>query len=111
MPACAATRRASMSMSYSTSTWSQRNPMDATRTVFLPSDASFCKLSSEGRKTVLVASIGFLCDHVEVLYDIDIEARRVAAQAGIHLERTASMNDQPLFIAALAEIILSGGIK
>ena len=69
------------------------------------------KLVSEGRKTVLVASIGFLCDHVEVLYDIDIEARRLAAQAGIHLERTASMNDQPLFIAALAEIIQSEGRK
>ena len=72
---------------------------------------SLQQLASEGRKTVLVASIGFLCDHVEVLYDIDIEARRVAAQAGIHLERTASMNDQPLFIAALAEIIQSGGRK
>ncbi|MHB0988110.1 MAG: ferrochelatase [Bellilinea sp.] len=72
---------------------------------------SLQQLASEGKKSVLVASIGFLCDHVEVLYDIDIEARRVAVQAGIHLERTASMNDQSLFIAALAEIIQSGGRK
>ncbi len=69
------------------------------------------QLASEGKKSVLVASIGFLCDHVEVLYDIDIEARRLAAQVGIHLERTASMNDQPLFITALAEIIQSEGRK
>jgi ferrochelatase len=72
---------------------------------------SLQQLASEGRESVLVAPIGFLCDHVEVLYDIDIEARHTAARAGIQLERTASMNDQPVFIEALAEIIQRGGGK
>jgi ferrochelatase len=66
------------------------------------------KLASQGVKSVLVAPIGFLCDHVEVLYDIDIEARGIAAQVGIELERTPSLNDHPAFISALANIICSG---
>jgi ferrochelatase len=48
--------------------------------------------------------VGFVADHLEVLYDIDIEARTVAAQAGIRLERARSMNDDPTFIAGLADL-------
>jgi ferrochelatase len=62
-------------------------------------------LASEGTKDVLVAPIGFLSDHVEVLYDIDIEARRTGEEAGLILRRTASLNDQPHFIQALKNII------
>lgn len=54
---------------------------------------------------VLVAPIGFLADHVEVLYDIDIESQHEARAAGITLARTASLNDQPLFIDALAQLV------
>ena len=54
---------------------------------------------------LLVAPIGFLSDHVEVLYDIDIEAQRIAAGTRVTLRRTASLNDQPLFIRALCEIV------
>lgn len=64
--------------------------------------------AKERNTSLLVAPIGFVSDHVEVLYDIDIEARRIAAAEGIHLQRTASLNDQPLFIRALSEIVLRG---
>jgi protoporphyrin/coproporphyrin ferrochelatase len=64
------------------------------------------RLSAEGTKYILSAPIGFLSDHVEVLYDIDLEAQHVAQQCGVTLRRIASLNDQPLFIQALREIIV-----
>ncbi|HEX2849761.1 MAG TPA: ferrochelatase [Acidimicrobiales bacterium] len=53
---------------------------------------------------VVVCPAGFTSDHLEVLYDVDIEARRVAEDAGLHLERTASLNDDPRFMALLADL-------
>jgi ferrochelatase len=50
-------------------------------------------------------SIGFVSDHVEILFDIDIQAQEVARAHGIRLERPPALNDDPLFIAALAELI------
>jgi ferrochelatase len=55
---------------------------------------------------MLVAPIGFVCDHVEILFDIDIEAKQIAAECGIHLERIESMNSKPLFIEAVADAIV-----
>jgi protoporphyrin/coproporphyrin ferrochelatase len=52
---------------------------------------------------VLVCPQGFVSDHLEVLYDLDIEARRVAAGVGLAFARTASINDDPTVMAALAE--------
>lgn len=63
-------------------------------------------LAAEGYKHVLVAPIGFVCDHVEILYDIDIEARQIAEARGLQLERIESMNSTPLFIEAVADAIL-----
>lgn len=63
------------------------------------------ELAEVGHKNILVAPIGFVADHVEILYDIDIEARGYAEQAGARLERTESMNVTPLFIEGLAEIV------
>ena len=60
-----------------------------------------------GTRSLLVAPIGFVSDHVEILYDIDIEARSLAERHGVHLERTESMNASPTFIDALAAIVLS----
>ncbi len=54
----------------------------------------------------VVMPIGFLCDHVEVLYDLDIETAAIARAAGIRLERAATLNDNPGFIDLLAEIAL-----
>jgi ferrochelatase len=63
------------------------------------------RLAESGEKDLLVIPIGFLCDHVEVLYDIDIMARQIAAGHGVHLDRSDSLNDSPLFIAALADLV------
>jgi ferrochelatase len=49
--------------------------------------------------------IGFLCDHVEVLYDLDIEAAQVARDAGIRMERAPTVGDHPLFIEMMASIV------
>jgi|LADL02.1.fsa_nt_gi ferrochelatase len=64
------------------------------------------KFSKSGNKSVLIAPIGFLSDHVEVLFDIDVEAIQLATQLNLHLTRIPSLNDQPLFIKALANIII-----
>jgi ferrochelatase len=63
-------------------------------------------LQEEGTSQILIAPIGFVSDHLEVLYDIDIECQGVARELGIHLERTESLNTDPLYIEALANMIL-----
>ena len=65
------------------------------------------RLCDAGQKNILVAPIGFLADHVEILYDLDIEARSLAAANGARLERIESMNTSPEFIMALAAIVRS----
>jgi len=62
------------------------------------------ELAQHGQKHVLVIPIGFLCDHLEVLYDIDIEAKRRAEELGMELKRIEMPNTDPLLIAALADI-------
>ena len=62
-------------------------------------------LEESGARSALVCSIGFVADHLEILYDLDIEARDWAAERGVELRRTASFNDRPEFIAALAEVV------
>lgn len=66
-------------------------------------------LAKEGYKHVLVAPIGFVCDHVEILYDLDIEAKQVAQERGMQLERIESMNSDPLFIEAIANAVIAAG--
>jgi protoporphyrin/coproporphyrin ferrochelatase len=65
------------------------------------------ELKRKGHTAVFIQPIGFLCDHVEVLYDIDISFRQFAEKQDMQLWRTASLNDSPLLISALAEIALS----
>jgi protoporphyrin/coproporphyrin ferrochelatase len=65
------------------------------------------QLSKEGVTSVLVTPVGFVSDHLEVLYDIDIEAQKFAAQRGIKLERIRMLNDDPQYMAALADSVLS----
>jgi ferrochelatase len=62
------------------------------------------RLGREGVRELVVRPVGFVADHLEVLYDIDIEAQGVAREAGIRLERARSMNDDPTFIAGLADV-------
>jgi ferrochelatase len=63
------------------------------------------KLAVEGCKGVVVAPIGFVCDHVEVLYDLDIEAKQIAENHGIAMWRVSCPNDHPTFIRMIAEVI------
>jgi protoporphyrin/coproporphyrin ferrochelatase len=63
------------------------------------------RLSAAGVKQVLVTPVGFLADHVEVLFDLDIEAQASAQKLGIHLERSESLNSSPLLIEALVQIV------
>jgi ferrochelatase len=63
------------------------------------------ELASQGRKAFLIVPIGFVCDHVEILYDIDIEYRALAERLGVQLERTASLNDDPGLVAAVAGVV------
>ncbi|MEX1247427.1 MAG: ferrochelatase [Anaerolineales bacterium] len=63
------------------------------------------ELAKKGKRNILVVPIGFVCDHVEVLYDIDIRARQIAEQYGARLERSPSLNASPTFVAALADLV------
>jgi len=65
------------------------------------------ELVGQGHRFVLVVPVGFLCDHLEVLYDIDIEARQKAEALGIELLRIEMPNADPLLIAALADIAVN----
>ncbi len=62
-------------------------------------------LHGEGVRKVLVAPIGFVADHLEIYWDIDVEAREKAAELGLGLERTESLNDDPAFIRVLASLV------
>ncbi|MDQ3830617.1 MAG: ferrochelatase [Candidatus Tectomicrobia bacterium] len=70
-------------------------------------DEAFERAAWRGRRSLLLVPIGFVCDHVEILYDIDILARKVAQGKGLRLRRTASLNTSPTFIAALAQVVAS----
>ncbi len=65
----------------------------------------FPALRAAGHRRALVAPVQFLADHLEVLYDIDVEARKQAADAGIELARIEAFNTMPLFIEALADVV------
>jgi len=62
------------------------------------------EFSNKGIRRILVCPVGFVSDHLEILYDLDVEARDYANSHGIALTRTLSLNDDPLFIEALAEV-------
>ncbi|MBU0677641.1 MAG: ferrochelatase [Verrucomicrobia bacterium] len=68
------------------------------------------ELAEQGCTDILVAPIGFVCDHIEILYDLDIEAKQIAEEHGIRLERTESMNTTPLFIEAVADALIHSAI-
>jgi ferrochelatase len=62
-------------------------------------------LKAKGKPGVFIQPIGFLCDHVEVLYDIDIAFKQFAEKQGMQLRRAESLNGSPLLAAALADIV------
>ena len=61
-------------------------------------------LAAGGVTRVLVCPIGFVSDHLEILWDIDVEARERAAELGLEIDRIESLNDDPAFIRGLAEL-------
>jgi ferrochelatase len=63
------------------------------------------RFAGGGVADVLLAPVGFVSDHVEILYDVDVLFRQYAAGLGIRLRRPESLNDSPLFIAALADVV------
>jgi protoporphyrin/coproporphyrin ferrochelatase len=62
---------------------------------------------SGGCKGVVVCPIGFVTDHLEVLYDIDVELAAVANEVGLPLARTTSLNDDRRFVAVLADVVMA----
>jgi ferrochelatase len=63
------------------------------------------QLAAEGYKNVLLAPIGFVCDHVEVLFDLDVKARQVAESRQMKFYRACTVNDHPSFIRMMADVV------
>jgi ferrochelatase len=59
---------------------------------------------ADGVRKVLVAPVGFVSDHLEILWDLDVEARERAAELGLELDRIESLNDDPAFVRSLAAL-------
>ncbi len=71
-------------------------------------EATLTALRQEGHSAVVIQPIGFLCDHVEILYDIDIGFRDFAAGIGLEVVRPQSLNDSPLLTATLEDLARKG---
>ena len=63
------------------------------------------EVARAGHRDVLVVPIGFICEHLEILYDVDVECFEVAERCGLNLRRTEMPNDRPAFVEALAQIV------
>lgn len=63
------------------------------------------QLAARDVRDVVVVPVGFVSDHVELLFDVDVRARRVADGLGLRLERPPALNDDPGFVATLAELV------
>ena len=59
-----------------------------------------------GLDAVVLCPVGFLCDHVEVLYDLDVEAADVCRESGLALARAEAVNSHPRFIDALSDAVI-----
>ena len=70
-------------------------------------ESAILEFKKQGHKGVVIAPVGFVCDHVEVLYDVDIAFRQFASEQGLSLWRPESLNASPTFIAALASLAAS----
>jgi ferrochelatase len=68
-------------------------------------NATLRELAAAGNARVAIAPVGFLADHVETLYDLDIEARALCGELGLELVRVPALNTEPLFLDALAGLV------
>ena len=89
--------RASYTLTFQSRSGAPRDP-------WLEPDISEVIRKLEGRPAV-VMPIGFLCDHVEVLYDLDVEAAKTARECGVKMVRAGTVADHPAFIDMMAEIV------
>jgi protoporphyrin/coproporphyrin ferrochelatase len=64
-------------------------------------------LARDGERDAVVVPAGFVCDHVEILYDLDVEAVETARAHGLTLHRAATVGDHPVFIDGLADLVVS----
>jgi ferrochelatase len=72
-----------------------------------PDVCDYLRTAAErGTRAVVLSPVGFVSDHIEVLYDLDVEAANLARDLGLPLARAASANDHPLFIGALADAVM-----
>jgi protoporphyrin/coproporphyrin ferrochelatase len=74
---------------------------------WLGPDASstLTRLAAEGQRHALIVPIGFVCEHVEILYDVDIAYQKLAASLGIHLERIEMVHTAPAMMKGLAQLV------
>ena len=70
-----------------------------------PLEEALALAAKEGARRVLAVPVGFVCDHTEILFDIDVQAAQAARRLGIEIGRTESLNTSPTFIRALAELV------
>ncbi len=63
--------------------------------------------AAEGKRNILICPIGFVCEHVEILYDVDIVYQNLSKTLGVHLERIDMLNDEPEMISGLARLVRS----
>jgi ferrochelatase len=70
-----------------------------------PVEESILRAAAMGHPAVVVCSAGFVADHLETLYDLDIEAKAIAEGAGIRFARTEMPNDDPAFLEVLADVV------
>jgi protoporphyrin/coproporphyrin ferrochelatase len=61
--------------------------------------------AAAGARSVLVVPVGFVCDHTEILFDVDVQAAAAARRLGLALRRTESLNTSPALMAALADLV------
>jgi ferrochelatase len=70
-----------------------------------PLEETITNLAGRGLKRLVSVPIGFVSDHVEILFDIDIKAQSLARELGVRLERPPALNLDPLFIGTLAGLV------
>lgn len=97
---CATLGRAEFKMAYSSRSGSPQ-------TLWLIPDvcAVIREEAARGHKDILFITIGFIADHIEVLFDQDVEAQEAAREAGIRLHRTSTVGTHPLFIQMMADVV------
>jgi ferrochelatase len=85
--------------------WQSRS--GSPRTPWLEPDvnARLSELKTEGYRDVVLCPIGFISDHVEVMYDLDLEAAQTCRELGLGFARAGTVNDHPAFIRALADLV------